>query len=80
MGLGWERVRTFSKIANIIGEVIHKNTGNNVIINPSTKTDEVQKNKRNEPDLYITKWWQPKTSLYDGITKVFEAMRSNYEV
>ena len=67
-------------IANIIGEVIHKNTGNNVIINPSTKTDEVQKNKRNEPDLYITKWWQPKTSLYDGITKVFEAMRSNYEV
>ena len=68
------------EIANIIGEVIHKNTGNNVIINPSLKTDEVQKNKRNEPDLYITKWWQPKTSLYDGITKVFEAMRSNYEV
>ena len=67
-------------IAIIIGKIIHEKLGKYVIINPSTKTDEVQKNKRNEPDLYITKWWQPKTSLYDGITKVFEAMRSNYEV
>ncbi len=63
-----------------LGKIIHEKLGKYVIINPSTKTDEVQKNKRNEPDLYITKWWQPKTSLYDGITKVFEAMRSNYEV
>ena len=67
-------------IAIIIGKIIHEKLGKYVIINPSTKTDEVQKNKRNEPDLYITKWWKPKTSLYDGISKVFESMRSNYEV
>ena len=66
-------------IAIIIGKIIHEKLGKYVIINPSTKTDEVQKNKRNEPDLYITKWWKPKTSLYDGITKVFESMRTDYE-
>ena len=64
-------------IAIIIGKIIHEKIGKYIIINPSSKTDEVQKNKRNEPDLYITKWWKPKTSLYDGIANVFDSMRSD---
>ena len=64
-------------IAILIGKIIHEKLGKYVIINPSSKTDEVQKNKRNEPDLYITKWWKPKTSLYDGISNVFDSMMSD---
>ena len=66
-----------------VGEIIQKlflKIGKEVFLAPAESKDEVQKDARNEPDLYITKWWKPKTSLYDGITKVFEAMRSNYEV
>ena len=68
---------TIVDIAIIIGKIIHEKIGKYIIINPSSKTDEVQKNKRNEPDLYITKWWKPKTSLYDGISNVFDSMRSD---
>lgn len=35
-------------------------------------TDEVQKDARNEPDENILKYWQPKTSLVDGIQKIVE--------
>ena len=63
--------------AILIGKIIHEKLGKYVIINPSSKTDEVQKNKRNEPDLYITKWWKPRTSLYDGISNVFDSMMSD---
>jgi hypothetical protein len=35
--------------------------------------------KRNEADNYIVGWWMPKTNLQDGIAKVFEEMRKNYE-
>jgi nucleoside-diphosphate-sugar epimerase len=36
-------------------------------INPSKEIDTVQLNKRNIPDPFILKYWQPKTSLKDGI-------------
>ena len=65
-----------------VGEIIQKlflKIGKEVFLAPAESKDEVQKDARNEPDLYITKWWKPKTSLYDGISKVFESMRSNYE-
>ena len=65
-----------------VGKIIQKlflKIGKEVFLAPAESKDEVQKDARNEPDLYITKWWKAKTSLYDGISKVFESMRSNYE-
>tara|TARA_Y100001956_G_scaffold5928_2_gene5235 strand:- start:8538 stop:9386 length:849 start_codon:yes stop_codon:yes gene_type:complete len=50
-----------------------------VEIVPASSKDEVQKDARNIPDLYIRKWWEPKTSITEGIGKVFEEMKKNYE-
>ncbi len=43
---------------------------------PSTEKDTVQMDKRNQADTYITKWWVPKTTIEQGIAKVFEAMKN----
>ena len=51
----------------------------NVKLNPAQAKDEVQKDARNEANPYIRKWWKAKTSIEDGIEKVFEDMRKNYE-
>ena len=53
--------------------------GREVTIVPAESKDEVQKDARNVPDLYIKKWWQPKTSVTEGITKVFNEMKKNYD-
>ena len=53
---------------------LFKEIGREVTIVPAESKDEVQKDARNVPDTYIQKWWQPKTSVRDGIKKVFEAM------
>lgn len=50
-----------------------------VKIKPGIAKDSVQMDKRNEADLYITGWWMPKTSLQDGISKVFNEMRKEYD-
>ena len=56
-------------------QVLFKNIGKEVKIVPASSKDEVQKDARNIPDPYIRKWWQPKTSVEDGIAKVFEVMK-----
>jgi nucleoside-diphosphate-sugar epimerase len=48
----------------------------NVKISPSSEKDSVQLDKRNKPDTYLTKWWIPKTTIENGIGKVFEAMKN----
>ena len=53
--------------------------GKEVKIKPGIAKDSVQMDKRNEADLYITGWWLPKTTLDQGIAKVFDAMRKEYE-
>ena len=53
--------------------------GKEVRIKPGLAKDSVQMDKRNDADTYITGWWLPKTGLHDGIAKVFEEMRKNYE-
>ncbi len=58
---------------------LFKEIGKEVGIAPSPSKDEVQKDARNVPDLYIRKWWQPKTTVSEGIRKVFEEMRKDYE-
>ena len=59
-------------------QVLFKNIGKEVEVVPASSKDEVQKDARNIPDPYIKKWWQPKTDVVDGITKVFEEMKKNY--
>ena len=58
---------------------LFKEIGKEVDISPSPSKDEVQKDARNVPDPYIKRWWQPKTSVPDGISKVFEEMRKEYD-
>ena len=50
-----------------------------VRIKPGLAKDSVQLDKRNEADNYIFGWWLPKTNLQDGIAKVFNEMKKNYE-
>ena len=38
---------------------------------PSDRKDETQKNAMNEPNPFILKYWKPKTSLKDGIMKLY---------
>lgn len=58
-----------SEIAQIVSDLY---PGSRVC--PSSSLDEVQKNKRNEPDSYILNFWQPKTSLEKGIKSVNDMM------
>jgi len=49
-----------------------------VKIKPGIAKDSVQMDKRNEADTYIADWWMPKTSLDQGIAKVFAEMKKEY--
>jgi len=53
---------------------LFKEIGREVTIVPAESKDEVQKDARNEANPHIKQWWRPKTSISDGIKKVFEAM------
>jgi len=46
---------------------------------PSTEKDIVQMDKKNRPDLYLSKWWIPKTTIQKGIANVFNEMRKEYD-
>jgi nucleoside-diphosphate-sugar epimerase len=49
-----------------------------VKLQPSTEKDSVQMDKKNRPDLYLSKWWMPKTTIEQGISKVFTEMKQIY--
>ena len=49
-----------------------------VRISPGLAKDSVQLDKRNEADNYIMSWWLPKTSIQEGIAKVFNEMKKEY--
>ena len=53
--------------------------GKPINILPGEASDSVQLDKRNEADRFIEKYWSPKTDLETGISKVFEAMKKNYD-
>ena len=38
---------------------------------PADRKDETQRNAMNEPDAHIKKYWKPKTSLKEGIMKLY---------
>lgn len=45
------------------------------VVIPAVSKDEVQKNKRNEPDEFIHTYWKATTTLEDGVRKIVEAMK-----
>lgn len=63
-------------IANIIVGQFNLIGKYNVKIEPSLEKDDVQMDKKNRPDTFITKWWIPKVSIENGISKVFEDMKN----
>ena len=44
------------------------------VIAPNEHKDMVQQDARNDPDPYILKFWQPKTSLESGIKKIIKEL------
>ncbi len=59
---------TVMEIANII-KALHP-----CEVIPNTEIDTVQLDKRNEPDPYILNFWNPKTSLQDGISRIYNLL------
>ena len=53
--------------------------GKKVDVKPSIDIDTVQQNSKNVASNYLTNWWKPRTSLDDGIAKVFTSMKKNYD-
>ena len=53
--------------------------GKKVDVKPSIDIDTVQQNSKNVASKFLTNWWKPKTSLDDGISKVFTSMKKNYD-
>ena len=49
--------------------------GKPIKIKPGIAKDSVQLDKRNEADNYILGWWVPKTTIDEGIAKVFNDMK-----
>ena len=68
---------TIKEISEIIMGLFNTIGMLDVKIKPGLLKDSVQMDKRNEADTYISKWWMPKTSITDGITKVFEDMKND---
>ena len=68
---------TILEIAEIIKRLFF-NIGKDVVIQPAESKDEVQKDARNVPDPYIQKFWRSKTSVKQGISKVFEEMKKDF--
>jgi nucleoside-diphosphate-sugar epimerase len=67
-----------TKIIDVAGIILGQFNliGKEVKLQPSTEQDSVQMDKKNRPDMYINKWWLPKTTIEQGIAKVFEAMKN----
>jgi nucleoside-diphosphate-sugar epimerase len=59
----WVKIKD---IAEIIKEINKK-----CKIVPNSKIDDIQLNRKNEPDNYILTFWNPKTKLKEGINKLY---------
>ena len=71
----------YTTVLEIASEIksLFSSIGKEITITPAQSKDEVQKDARNEPDPYIKKFWEPKTSVPDGLKKVFEEMKKDYD-
>ena len=68
---------TILEIAQNIQELF-SNIGKEVVIQSAESKDEVQKDARNISDPYIKQFWTPKTSIKEGLKKVFQDMRNDW--
>ena len=64
-------------IAYIIQKEFAK-IGQEVKIIRSKEKDTVQMNMKNKANDFVTKWWNPKTSIELGISKIFTQMYTEY--
>ena len=56
---------------------LFKGIGKEIEVVPSEEKDVVQKDARNIADPFFRKWWEPKTSIVEGIGKVFNEMKND---
>jgi len=71
----------YTTVLEIASEIksLFSSIGKEITITPAQSKDEVQKDARNTPDPFIKKFWNPKTSVPEGLKKVFEEMKKDYE-
>ena len=71
----------YTTVLEIASEIksLFSGIGKEIKITPAQSKDEVQKDARNVPDPYIKEFWQPTTSVKEGLKKVFEEMKKDYE-
>ena len=72
----------YTSILEIANEIkkLFSNIGKDVIIKPAQLKDEVQRDARNIADPFINeRFWQAKTSVQDGLKKVFEEMKNDWQ-
>ena len=72
----------YTSILEIANEIkkLFSNIGKDVIIKPTQSKDEVQRDARNIADPFINeRFWQAKTSVQDGLKKVFGEMKNDWQ-
>ena len=72
------RSTTIKDVASMIQGNFNKIGMHDVKIKPGPGKDSVQMDKRNEANTFITQWWLPKTTIDQGIAKVFNEMKKEY--
>jgi len=68
---------SIKEIADIIQGQFNK-INRSIKITPGLAKDSVQMDKRNEANNYIMNWWLPKTTIDQGIAKVFNEMKNDW--
>ena len=61
-------------VNNNPAQAIEVNIAETEII-PTKQKDGVQRDKRNEPDPSILRYWQPEIGIKEGIVKIIEEMK-----
>src|SRR5207247_10162281 len=62
----WTRILD---VADLVGKLLA------VPVVPAAAGDVIQKDLRNEPDDYILSFWQPRTSLEEGVSRIIKEDR-----
>jgi nucleoside-diphosphate-sugar epimerase len=68
--LSYGKYTKIIKVAEIIKNLFKKK-GIDIKVTRGKKDDQLQKNKKNMPNIYLKKYWKPKFSLERGIEEVF---------
>lgn len=68
--LSYGKYTKIIKVSEIIKNLFKKK-GIDIKVTRGKKDDQLQKNKKNLPNIYLKKYWKPKFSLERGIEEVF---------